>query len=86
MEKRITGEIFFDGGCGNDTLLHITSSTMAFGGVGNSGTGQYHGRESFDAFSHKKSTLHKSLLFDINLRYRPCKNRKRTLPPILFIS
>ncbi|MGI6256516.1 MAG: aldehyde dehydrogenase [Anaerovoracaceae bacterium] len=84
VEKRVMGEVSFGGGCVNDTLLHLTSSAMPFGGVGNSGMGQYHGKASFDTFSHKKNILHKSLLFDINLRYHPYKNRKRTLPRFLF--
>lgn len=75
-EKKILAEISFGGGCINDTIVHLATSAMPFGGVGASGMGQYHGTHSFDTFSHKKSILKKSLLLDIPLRYHPYTRKK----------
>ncbi|MEE3362262.1 MAG: aldehyde dehydrogenase [Anaerovoracaceae bacterium] len=61
----------FGGGCVNDVLLHLCSSGMPFGGVGNSGMGAYHGRASFDTFSHKRSIMRSSTCIDVPLRYMP---------------
>ncbi len=61
------------GACINDTVMHLASNTMPFGGVGNSGMGGYHGKYSFDAFTHERSVLSKSLLIDLPLRYPPYK-------------
>ncbi len=72
-ERKIIGSIPYGGGCINDTVMHLATSHMPFGGVGESGMGRYHGRDSFDTFSHKKSVLKKSLLVDIPLRYPPYK-------------
>jgi aldehyde dehydrogenase (NAD+) len=74
-EQRILRTVSFGGGCVNDTILHLASSTMGFGGVGNSGMGSYHGRKSFDTFSHEKSILKKSTLIDMPLRYQPYGNK-----------
>ena len=54
--------------------MHLVSSHMPFGGVGNSGMGGYHGKDSFDTFSHRKSILKKSSLIDMPLRYPPYKD------------
>ncbi len=59
------------GVCVNDTLSHITTSYLPFGGVGESGMGQYHGKKGFDNFSHFKSVMYKSQLFDVSMRYPP---------------
>jgi aldehyde dehydrogenase (NAD+) len=59
------------GVCVNDTLSHFTTNLLPFGGVGESGMGQYHGKFSFNAFSHAKPVLSKSFLFDVPLRYPP---------------
>ena len=69
--KRIIENISFGGGCVNDTISHITCKGLGFGGVGSSGMGAYHGKYSFDAFSHKKSIYKKSGLFEFKLRYAP---------------
>jgi aldehyde dehydrogenase (NAD+) len=61
----------FGGGCINDTVIHLATSRMGFGGVGNSGMGSYHGRDSFDTFSHRKSMVKKSSLIDLPIRYAP---------------
>lgn len=61
----------FGGGCVNDTIIHLATSRMPFGGVGNSGMGGYHGKASFDTFSHRKSIVEKSTLVDLPVRYAP---------------
>ena len=63
----------YGGGCVNDTIMHLASTEMGFGGVGNSGMGSYHGKKSFDTFSHEKSVLKKSNLIDMPMRYQPYK-------------
>jgi len=62
------------GVCINDTILQITSPELPFGGVGNSGIGNYHGKSSFDTFSHYKSILKKPFKLDLFLRYPPFKS------------
>lgn len=59
------------GGCINDTIMHVSSEKLPFGGVGNSGMGIYHGKYSFDTFSNIRSILHKSSKWEINLKYPP---------------
>lgn len=71
VEKKIINNVAFGGGCINDTIMHLASPYLAFGGVGESGMGSYHGAKSFDTFSHHKSMFKKSRLLDIALRYPP---------------
>lgn len=71
VEKLFTQTVSFGGGCINDTINHIVSDSYGFGGVGESGMGSYHGKKSFDTFSHEKSILKKSQHIDIPLRYHP---------------
>ena len=61
----------FGGGCVNDTVIHLASSRLPFGGVGDSGLGSYHGRASFDTFSHRKSVVVKGTWPDLPFRYPP---------------
>ena len=61
----------FGGGCINDTIMHIASSSMPFGGVGQSGMGGYHGKDSFLTFTHSKSVVKKFKWLDLPLRYQP---------------
>lgn len=61
------------GGCINDVIMHIANENVPFGGVGNSGMGRYHGRESFDAFSHTRSIITTSKWLDLPFRYMPYK-------------
>lgn len=68
----------FGGGCINDTVIHLSNSRLPFGGVGYSGSGAYHGKFSFDTFSHKKSMIKKATWLDLPLRYAPY-NDKLTL-------
>ena len=59
----------FGGGCINDTIMHLTNENLPFGGRGTSGMGHYHGKHSFDAFTHKKAILHSSTWFDLKMKY-----------------
>ncbi len=70
-EQKILQNVRFGGGAINDTLIHIASSKMPFGGIRTSGIGNYHGKYSFEAFTHPRSLARKSVLFDIPLRYPP---------------
>lgn len=74
VQQNILNSISFGGGCVNDTVYHFASPHLPFGGVGPSGIGAYHGKSSFDAFSHKKSVLKQTTLFDIPFRYPNVKN------------
>lgn len=65
----------FGGGCINDTIIHLATSEMGFGGVGESGMGAYHGKEGFDAFSHKKSIVDKKTWLDLPMRYQPYSSK-----------
>lgn len=71
--RRVTRSCSFGGGCVNDTVIHLATSNMGFGGVGASGIGSYHGKAGFDAFSHYKSIVDKKTWMDLPMRYRPYK-------------
>ncbi|MEG1256906.1 aldehyde dehydrogenase [Clostridium sp.] len=60
--------------CINDTIMHVASSYLSFGGVGESGMGKYHGRSSFDTFTHEKSIVRKGFSIDVPVRYAPYKS------------
>jgi aldehyde dehydrogenase (NAD+) len=81
--KTILETYSFGGGCINDTVVHFGNKRLPFGGVGHSGMGSYHGKRSFDTFSHKKSILKKANWLDIPLRYAPYKNKLELLKKIL---
>ncbi|ALX48020.1 aldehyde dehydrogenase [Lentibacillus amyloliquefaciens] len=68
-QQQVMTRISFGGGCINDTLYHLANPHLPFGGVGNSGMGAYHGKYSFDTFSHQKSVLKQTTKFDIPFRY-----------------
>ncbi len=69
----------FGGGCVNDTIMHLSSHTLPFGGVGESGMGAYHGIETFRTFTHVKSVVEKGTKADFKFRYRPYTVAKRNL-------
>jgi aldehyde dehydrogenase (NAD+) len=73
-QRKILQTLSFGGGCINDTILHLVSPHLPFGGVGNSGMGGYHGKNSFETFSHKKSGLCKTFFPDFSFRYPPYKD------------
>lgn len=82
-EKNVLKNISFGGGCINDTIVHVASTNMPFGGVGNSGMGGYHGKHTFDSFTHKKSVLKKSNLLDIPVRYAPFDGKLNLIKKIM---
>ena len=69
----------FGGGCINDTVVHLATSEMGFGGVGESGMGAYHGKVGFDTFSHQKSILVRHGRLDLPIRYAPYRKKHEKL-------
>ncbi len=69
--KEVTDRLSYGGGCINDVVIHLATSEMPFGGVGESGMGGYHGKVGFDAFSHTKSIVDKKTWLDLPMRYQP---------------
>ena len=65
----------YGGGCINDTIIHLASTSVGFGGTGESGIGRYHGKYGFEAFSHTKSIVDKKCWLDLPMRYAPYQNR-----------
>lgn len=70
-QRRVMDSARFGGGCVNDTIIHLATSNMPFGGVGGSGMGGYHGRSGFDTFTHWKSIVDKKTWMDLPMRYQP---------------
>ena len=81
---RLVENISFGGGCINDTIMHITNYNLPFGGIGNSGIGSYHGKKSFDSFSHKKSIMKSNSFIDIKFKYPPYTERAYKLIKKVF--
>lgn len=79
VEKRLLNEVSFGGGCINDTISHLATQYLPFGGVGNSGIGAYHGKYSFDTFSHRKSILKKTTKFSLKFILPPYNDKKLKL-------
>ncbi len=79
VQRLFLRRALFGGGCINDTIIHLATSRMAFGGVGSSGMGSYHGKDSFNTFSHRKGIVSKSALFDLPVRYAPYTPAKKKL-------
>lgn len=74
--RMVTERCAYGGGCVNDTIIHLATNEMGFGGVGESGMGAYHGKCGFDAFSHTKRIVDKKTWIDLPMRYQPYqKNR-----------
>ncbi|MDT0193322.1 putative aldehyde dehydrogenase [Exiguobacterium sp. 8H] len=69
VERTVMKHLSFGGGCVNDVIMHLTNPNLPFGGVGESGMGAYHGRTSFETFSHAKSILKNTTKFDLPVRY-----------------
>lgn len=69
--RQVTSRCRYGGGCVNDTIIHLATSRMGFGGVGASGMGSYHGRAGFETFSHRKSMVDKRTWLDLPMRYQP---------------
>ncbi len=74
-EHRVLHELSYGGGCINDVIIHLATSNMGFGGVGESGMGAYHGRRGFEAFTHEKSIVARRGKIDLPMRYAPYKSK-----------
>lgn len=70
-QGRILRGCTFGGGCINDTIIHLATTNMGFGGVSESGMGTYHGKAGFDTFSHYRSIVDKKTFIDLPMRYQP---------------
>ena len=75
--RYVVRNLSYGGGCVNDVVVHVASSYMGFGGVGESGMGCYHGKDGFDTFTHYKSVMDKKTWLDIPLRYQPYKGKRK---------
>ncbi|MEJ1242275.1 aldehyde dehydrogenase [Chryseolinea sp. T2] len=84
IRERIFSEVSFGGGAVNDVLVHLANDELPFGGVGNSGTGSYHGEAGFKAFSHYKSFIRRPTWFEPPLKYYPYKDWKLAVIRKLF--
>ena len=71
------------GGCVNDTISHVANHHLPFGGVGSAGIGAYHGKYSFDLFSHTKSVLTKSTKLDIPFLFPPYGDKVKWVRKIM---
>ncbi|HDR6309514.1 TPA: aldehyde dehydrogenase [Bacillus cereus] len=78
-EEEVLSRISFGGGCINDTIFHAANAHLPFGGVGNAGIGAYHGKYSFDLFSHHKSIVKKSTKIDVSFVFPPYSDKKMNL-------
>ena len=79
VKELVLKTVPFGGGCVNDTVVHLSSSRLPFGGVGQSGMGRYHGKYSFDTFTHEKAVVMKGNWPDIQMRYPPFSKKKLNL-------
>lgn len=83
-QQMIINRLNFGGGCINDTVIHLATPYLPFGGIGPSGMGGYHGRFSFEAFSHRKALMQRPLKLDLPLRYPPYPGWKEKLVRQIF--
>ncbi|GAB6991541.1 aldehyde dehydrogenase [Paenibacillus pini] len=83
IQDIVIEQVSFGGGTINDTLMHIATPYLPFGGVGESGIGSYHGQSSFECFSHQKSVLKQTTAFDFKFRYPSSKNGLKYLRKLL---
>ncbi|SDY77582.1 aldehyde dehydrogenase (NAD+) [Flavobacterium aquidurense] len=81
--KKLIADYSFGGGCINDTVVHFSNKRLPFGGVGHSGIGAYHGKLSFDIFSHHKAIVKKGNWLDLPMRYAPYKDKLVSLKRLL---
>ena len=79
LASRVLTRCSFGGGCVNDTIIHLATPYMGFGGFGESGMGSYHGKAGFETFSHRKSIVDKKGWPDLPMRYQPYTEGKRRL-------
>ncbi|MDT0123158.1 aldehyde dehydrogenase [Paenibacillus sp. RRE4] len=83
VQNKVLNEVSFGGGCINDTITHVANPRLPFGGVGHSGIGSYHGRYSFETFSHMKSVLKKSTKLNPHMLYPPYNNKLNLIKRLL---
>lgn len=79
VNKNVTSELSYGGGCINDCIIHLSSENLPFGGVGGSGMGSYHGYKSFEVFSHQKSIMKRAWWLDLVMRYPPYKGKLKII-------
>lgn len=83
VQQHMIEQVSFGGGCINDTIFHVANPYLPFGGVGTSGIGSYHGKFSFDVFTHYKSVLKQTTRFDLPYRYPNMKNAMKIIKMLL---
>src|SRR5699024_5081135 len=83
VESKVLKLIRFGGGAINDTLYHLANPHLPFGGIGHSGLGAYHGKYSYETFTHKKSIMEQTTKFDLPFRYPNSKLGKRIVKYVL---
>mgnify|MGYP004685188947 CR=1 FL=1 len=83
FSEDVINRFSFGGGCVNDTISHVSSKYLPFGGLGASGMGNYHGKTSFDTFTHTKAIVKKNTKLDINLVFPPYKNKINLIKKIM---
>ncbi|MCX2828572.1 aldehyde dehydrogenase [Bacillus pseudomycoides] len=83
IQRQITRNVSYGGGCINDVVYHLATPYLPFGGVGSSGLGSYHGKQSFRTFSHYKSILSQSTVFDMKIRYSSTKSALKFIRKLL---
>lgn len=83
VEDRLFSQLSFGGGCVNDAMVHLTNPYLPFGGIGTSGLGAYHGRYSFETFSHKKSVVSSPFFPEITVKYQPYRDKLRWLKKLM---
>ncbi|WP_379154674.1 aldehyde dehydrogenase [Paenibacillus sp. sgz5001063] len=83
VEQEVLSRVSFGGGCVNDTISHVANHHLPFGGVGNAGIGAYHGKYSFELFSHTKSVLTKSTKLDIPFLFPPYGDKVKWVRKIM---
>lgn len=79
VKQKVLDRCSFGGGCVNDTIIHLATHHMGFGGVGSSGMGSYHGKKSFETFSHIRAIVDKATFMDLPMRYHPYKRGNERL-------
>ncbi|MDD4603825.1 MAG: aldehyde dehydrogenase [Bacteroidales bacterium] len=82
-QKEVLFKTSSGGGCINDVIIHVSNDHLPFGGVGNSGMGRYHGKFSFDTFSHQRAIIKKLNFIDIPIRYAPYRDKIKLLKMII---
>ncbi|HBS45372.1 MAG TPA: aldehyde dehydrogenase [Paenibacillus sp.] len=83
VEQEVLSRVSFGGGCINDTISHVANVSLPFGGVGNSGIGGYHGKHSFEVFSHRKSIVKRGTRIDLGIVYPPYGNKIKLVRKVL---